>query len=104
MNRGFLLLALIPSGRTQLLAVLSVAACITLPPECVTAKPPEPTKVVRVNPRDKATGVDVRASVQLHFSNGLKLATLTADCRPPPRSPPATLYRPSSVPTSRATW
>jgi glucose/arabinose dehydrogenase len=31
-----------------------------------------------VSPRDKATGVDPRAPVQIHFSNGLKLDTLTA--------------------------
>jgi glucose/arabinose dehydrogenase len=37
------------------------------------------TKVVRVYPRDKATDVDVRAPVQIHFSNGLKLTTIGPD-------------------------
>lgn len=34
------------------------------------------TKVVRVSPRDNATDVDTRAPMQLHFSNGLTLATI----------------------------
>jgi hypothetical protein len=48
----------------------------SLPPQEVAA---EPTKVVRVTPRDKATGTDVHAPVQIHFSNGLKLTTINAD-------------------------
>jgi len=59
------------------MAALTVPAWLTW--ERATASPPKPTKVVRVNPRDKATGADPRAPVQIHFSNGLKLATLTAD-------------------------
>src|SRR5262245_11166336 len=44
------------------------------------AEPPaKSTKIVRVSPRDKAKDVDVRAPVQIHFSNGLKLATIRAD-------------------------
>jgi len=59
------------------LAALAVPAWLTW--QRASAIPPEPTKVVRVSPRDKATGVDPRAPVQIHFSNGLKLATLTGD-------------------------
>jgi glucose/arabinose dehydrogenase len=66
-------------GRIRLPAALGVAAWLTWPWGCAAARPPEATKVVRVSPRDKATDVDVRAPVQIHFSNGLKLATLTAD-------------------------
>src|SRR5262245_29519601 len=41
--------------------------------------PAKSTMVVRVSPSDKATNVNPRAPVQIHFSNGLKLATITAD-------------------------
>src|SRR5262245_11578775 len=44
------------------------------------AEPPaRSTRVVQVSPPDKATDVDTRAPVQLHFSNGLKLNTLSSD-------------------------
>jgi len=39
----------------------------------------EPTRVVLVSPRDKAIEVNVDTLVQIHFSTGLKLETLTAD-------------------------
>ena len=39
----------------------------------------EPTRVVLVSPRDKATKVNVETLVQIHFSTGLKLETITAD-------------------------
>src|SRR5262249_14564200 len=56
-----------------------VAACMTWPWESASARPAEPTKVVLVSPRDKATVVDVRAPVQIHFSKWLTLTTITAD-------------------------
>lgn len=37
------------------------------------------TKVVLVTPRDGATGVDVQAIVQVHFSNGLTFSSFNAD-------------------------
>jgi glucose/arabinose dehydrogenase len=40
---------------------------------------PNQTKIVRVTPRNKAKGIDPRAPVQIHFSNGLRLSTLGAD-------------------------
>src|SRR5262245_41182006 len=43
------------------------------------AEPPKSTKVVQVSPRDKATDIDPRALLQIHFSNGLKLTTLSAE-------------------------
>src|SRR5262245_531593 len=58
---------------------LGVVACLTCAPGFATEPVAKSTKVVRVNPRDKATDVDPRAPVQVHFSNGLKLLTLDAD-------------------------
>jgi glucose/arabinose dehydrogenase len=44
------------------------------------AEPPtNSTKTVQVTPRDKATDVDRRAPIQIHFSNGLRLDSLSAD-------------------------
>jgi len=37
------------------------------------------TTVVQVNPRDGATGVNLQSTVEIHFSNGLKLTTITPD-------------------------
>jgi glucose/arabinose dehydrogenase len=65
--------------RMRLLVALSVAALMLPSGERATADPAKSTKVVRVNPQDKATSIDLRAPMQVHFSNGLKLATLTAD-------------------------
>ncbi len=39
----------------------------------------KPTTVVMVTPRDGATEVNVSAPLQVHFSNGMTLTTLTAD-------------------------
>jgi len=39
----------------------------------------EPTRVVLVSPRDKAANVGVQTLVQIHFSNGLQLKTITDD-------------------------
>src|SRR5262245_23470597 len=44
-----------------------------------TARPGHSTRVVQVSPRDEATDVNVQTLVQLHFSNGLTLETITAD-------------------------
>jgi len=65
--------------RIRQLVALSVAALLLQSGERAAADPAKSTKVVRVNPQDKATSIDLRAPVQVHFSNGLKLATLTAD-------------------------
>ena len=43
------------------------------------ADAPKSTTVVKVTPRDGATDVNVSAPLQVHFSNGLTLTTLTAD-------------------------
>ncbi|HKB01112.1 MAG TPA: Ig-like domain-containing protein [Gemmataceae bacterium] len=63
------------AGGTWLLAAL-VATVALVGPD---ARAAEPTRVVQVSPRDKATGVDPRAPVQIHFSNGLRLASVTAE-------------------------
>src|SRR5262245_60409012 len=60
-------------------AVLGVAGWIMWPWGGSTVLPKDSTKVVLVSPRDAATDVDVQAPVQIHFSNGLTLKTLTAD-------------------------
>jgi glucose/arabinose dehydrogenase len=60
-------------------AVLGVAAWMTWPWGGATARPKDSTKVVLVSPPDGATDVDVQAPVQIHFSNGLTLDTITAD-------------------------
>jgi glucose/arabinose dehydrogenase len=39
----------------------------------------EPTRVVMVSPRDRASDVSLETLVQIHFSTGLKLPTLTTD-------------------------
>ncbi len=57
---------------------LLVATFVLCPATAAVAQDAQ-TKVVRVAPRDKATDVDVQAPLQIHFSNGLKLATITAD-------------------------
>ncbi len=57
---------------------LGIAAWKTM--SGVAAEPQSaPTKVVLVTPRNGATGVDVQAIVQVHFSNGLTLTSFTAD-------------------------
>src|SRR5262245_38103485 len=38
-----------------------------------------PTKVVSVSPRDGASDIKIQISIQVHFSKGLKLGSLTAD-------------------------
>src|SRR5262245_24022093 len=61
-------------------AVVVLAGCNRGTPN-VTAEPPaaKSTKVVQVSPPDKSVDVDPRAPLQLHFSNGLTLTTITAD-------------------------
>lgn len=59
--------------------VPAVTAWVAGTPGCATAPAAPSTRVVRVGPRDGATGVDVRAPVEIHFSSGLRLATITAD-------------------------
>src|SRR5262245_13848235 len=71
-------------SRTWLLAALGVAVLgvvvwRTWPWGHTPARPRDSTKVVLVSPRDGATDVDGQAPVQIHFSNGLTLETLTAD-------------------------
>jgi glucose/arabinose dehydrogenase len=65
--------------RDPLKACLGVVACLTVAPGFAGEPPGKSTKVVRVNPRDKATDVDPHVLVQIHFSSGLKLTTLGAD-------------------------
>lgn len=77
--KSFCILVAAARGRIRLPAALSVAASMTWLLAWATARPPEATKVVMVSPRDKAKDVDVRAPVQIHFSKGLKLATITMD-------------------------
>src|SRR5262245_35294818 len=57
------------------------ACCVLLTVTCgFAAEPPaKATKVVLVDPRDKKTDANLRASVEIHFSNGLKLTTLGTD-------------------------
>src|SRR5262245_42203099 len=66
-------------GKRGLLAVLSFLLGVTAPGSHSAGAVGEPTKVVRVGPRDKSTDVDVQAPLQVHFSNGLKLTSLTAE-------------------------
>ena len=56
--------------------MLAVAACILWTFECKTALPQTPTKVVQISPRDGATNVNQQNTVEIHFSNGLKLTTI----------------------------
>ena len=37
------------------------------------------TRVVRVNPRDGATNVSLQATIEIHFSNGLKLTSISPE-------------------------
>jgi len=60
-------------------AVLGVVACLAAIAALAAEPPAKLTKVVRVSPRDEATDVDPRAPLQIHFSNGLKLGTVSAD-------------------------
>jgi outer membrane protein assembly factor BamB len=59
-------------------ALLGVAVWMTWTWGRATARPNGSTKVVLVSPHDEATDVDVQAPVQIHFSNGLTLVTITA--------------------------
>jgi glucose/arabinose dehydrogenase len=43
------------------------------------ARADEPTRVVRVSPLDKAADVSVQTLVQIHFSNGLNLKSISVD-------------------------
>jgi outer membrane protein assembly factor BamB len=45
---------------------------------CASPRPETSTRVVRVRPGDGAVDVDVQKPVELHFSNGLTLSTITA--------------------------
>ena len=71
----------IPFGRVganhRLWLTLVVANWTAWTLGCTTPHPNGPTTVVRVSPRDGATDVDVQRPVQIHFSNGLTLGTLT---------------------------
>ena len=63
-------------GRTlRLLPALVLAAWIA----GTTAGLGAATRVVSVSPLDGATNVSVQAVLQVHFSNGLRLNTITAD-------------------------
>jgi glucose/arabinose dehydrogenase len=60
----------------ELVLLLAWMACAAIPTSLLAD---EPTRVVMVSPRDKATAVNVDTLVQIHFSTGLKLPTITAD-------------------------
>lgn len=59
--------------------MLGIAACISWTIECKTALAQSPTKVVQVGPRDGVTNVNVHSTVEIHFSNGLKLTTISSN-------------------------
>jgi glucose/arabinose dehydrogenase len=69
----------IDGHKLRLLLTLGAAWLVAGTSGRTAADPSGPTKVVSVSPRDGATDVSVQATVQIHFSNGLQLNTITAD-------------------------
>ena len=66
------------SGLRAALAFFA-AVWVATTPGCANRPPKPSTKVVQVSPADGATGVAPGAPLQIHFSNGLTLATLRAE-------------------------
>src|SRR5262245_34068887 len=60
-------------GKVRMRVVLAMVICLA---GCATSS--APAKVVSVSPVDGAKDVDVQAIVQVHFSNGLNVPTITA--------------------------
>jgi glucose/arabinose dehydrogenase len=65
--------------KVRLLWALGLPVWMVCAAACTSSFADEPTRVVLVSPRDKATEVNVETLVQIHFSTGLKLETITAD-------------------------
>lgn len=73
------LLAIAVAVKARLVVAFSWLACLLVVATCAIVNADEPTRVVLVTPRDKATAVNVQAIVQIHFSNGLKLPSITSE-------------------------